>query len=159
MLVIRCTRELLEGVTAPATDEVASTTALGDWFAQQVVIGDQSFILLVSRLSRLPLVMPGADATVILTGFADALEDLLLGLDGSPEAVADEVGQCRQIVFAAGDGSSVRASGNDFARHMKRLKPEELQGDATEISLRLGKIPLKTLGFALPTEATRKLLE
>jgi hypothetical protein len=159
MLVIRCTRELLQGVTSPVTDEVTSTTALGDWFAQQVIVGDQSYLLLVSRLSRLPLVIPGSDVAGIVSGFAGALEEVLLSLDVAPEAVAHEVDQCREIVFAAGDGSSVRASGNYFARRMKRYLPGQPPEDPKEISLRLGEVPLKSLGFALPSEATRRLFE
>jgi hypothetical protein len=159
LLVIRCTRELLKGVAAPASDEVKSTTDLGDWFAQQVVVGDQSYILLVSRLSRLPLVIHGDDVDSISSGFSDALERLLRGLNIAPEAVAREVSQCRTIVFAAGDGSSVRASGNDFAKRMKRYVPEFPPGDATDLSLRLGDVPLKTLGFALPSEVTHQLLD
>ena len=158
MLVIRCTRELLQDVTSPATDEVTSTTALGDWFAQQVVVGDRSYILLVSRLSRLPLVIPGSDVASILSGFAGALEDVLLGSAVAPDAVAHEVEQCREIVFAAGDGSSVRASGNYFARRMKRDLPGRPE-DPKDISLRLGDVPLKSLDFALPSEATRRLFE
>lgn len=159
MLVIHCTRELLEDAAASVTEGVTSTTALGDWFAQQVIVGDRSYILLVSRLTRLPLVMPGADIAGIVPCFAEALEELLLSLDVAPEAVSREVGQCRQIVLAAGDGSSVRASANDFARRMKRDLPTRPDVSATEISAMLGDEPLRTLGFAIPREATRRLFE
>jgi hypothetical protein len=150
---------LLKGVAAPASGEVNSTTALGDWFAQQVVVGDESCILLVSRLSRLPLVIPGDSVASVASGFGDALERLLLRLDIAPEIVAREVSQCREIVFAAGDGSSVRASGNDFAKRMKRYMPEFPPGDSTDGSLTLGNVPLKALGFALPSEVTHQLLD
>jgi len=159
MLVIRCTRELLHGVTSPVTDEVTSTTTLGDWFAQQVIVDDRPYLLLVSRLSRLPLVLPGADVASIVSGFADALEEVLLGLDIAREAVDHEVDQCREIVFAAGDGSSVRASGNFFARRMKRDLPGRPPENLKDISLRLGEVPLKSLGFALPSEATQRLFD
>jgi len=159
MLVIRCTRELLQGVTSPDTDEVTSTTLLGDWFAQQVVVGDRPYLLLVSRLSRLPLVIPGGDTASIVSGFADALEEVLLGLGIPPEAVHHEVEQCREIVFAAGDGSSVRASGNFFARRIKRDLLGHPPENPKDISLKLGEVPLKSLGFALPSEATQRLFD
>jgi hypothetical protein len=159
LLVIRCTRELLNGVVVPTTDEASSNTALGDWFAQQVIVGDQGYLLLVSRLSLLPVVMLGTDVSPILSDFADALERVLLRLDIAPEAVSGEIRKCREVVFAAGDGSSVRASANDLARRMKRYLPEWTETDSTDISLRLGDVPLKALGFALPSEVTRRLLE
>ena len=146
-------------MAAPATGEVTSTTALGDWFAQQVTVGDQPYVLLVSRLSRLPLVIPGDDVASITSGFAGALEGLLVGLDVAPDAVAGEIRRCREIVLAPGDSSSVRASANDFAKRMKRYMPEFPPGDSTDASLRLGNVPLKALGFALPSEVTRQLLE
>ena len=158
MVVIRCTRELLQGVAVLASDETTSSTLLGDWFAQQVIVEDQSYILLVSRESRLPLIIPGQDAASITAGFSDALERLLIALEIAPEAVADEVAQCREIEFAAGDGSSVRASGNDFAQRMQRYMPEFPPGDTIDASLRLGDVPLKALGFALPSEVTHRLL-
>ena len=159
MLVIRCTRELLEDVIAPAPVEASSTTVLGDWFAQQVIVGDQSYLLLVSRLSLLPIVVPGGDVASIVSEFAGTLEEVLLRLDVAPEAVSSEIGRCRDIVFTAGDSSSTRASANDFARRMKRYMPEWSETDSVDISLRLGNVPLKRLGFSLPAEVTLRLLE
>jgi len=140
-------------------DDVSSTTVLGDWFAQEVVVDDRPFILLVSRMSRLPVIMPGTDVTSIPSDFAGALEQVLLRLGIAPEAVSSEVAECRKVAFTAGDSSSVRASGNDFARRMKRYMPEWTQTDPTELSLLLGDVPLKALGFALPREVTQRLLE
>ena len=159
MLVVRCTRELLRGVTAPAAVEASSTTALGDWFAQQVIVGDQPYLLLVSRESLLPIVMPGTDAAGIAADFASTLEQLLLRLDVAPQAVSSEVARCRDIVFTAGDSSSIRASANDFAGRMKRYMPEWSESDPVDISLKLGDVPLKRLGFSLPSEVTLRLFE
>jgi hypothetical protein len=159
LLVIRCTRELLEGVDALAPAEVSSTTVLGDWFAQQVTVGDQPYLLLVSRLSLVPIVMPGTDVAHIESDFARTLEQLLLRLDIAPEEVSSEVDKCRDIVFTAGDSSSIRASANDFARRMQRYMPEWTQTDSVEVSLLLGDEPLRRLGFALPAEVTRRLFE
>jgi hypothetical protein len=150
---------LLEDVVAPATDEMSSTSTLGDWFAQQVIVGDQSYLLLVSRLSLLPVVIPGSNVERIISDFADALEKVLLRLDIAPEVVASEVDECRSVAFAGGDTSSVRASANDFARRMKRYVPEWTQTDPTDVSLLLGDVPLRALGFALPREVTRRLLD
>ena len=159
MLAIRCTRELLEDVAAPAPVEATSTTELGDWFTQQVIVDDQSYLLLVSRLSLLPIVVPGSDVASLATEFVSTQEEVLLRLGVAPEAVSSEVGRCRDIVFTAGDSSSIRASANDFARRMKRYMAEWGETDPIDVSLRLGDVPLKQLGFSLPGEVTRRLLE
>jgi Plasmid pRiA4b ORF-3-like protein len=62
MLVLRCTRKLLERVGPPGVAAAPSTTALGDWYAQPVSVGRQRFILLASEHSRLAVLMPGRDA-------------------------------------------------------------------------------------------------
>ena len=159
LLVVRCTRELLERVATPATDEDKSTTALGDWFAQQVIVAEKPYILMVSRNSRLPLLIPGHGVDDIVAGLAPALEKLLVALDVAPESIRHEVAQCGDIVFSSGDVSSVRASANDFARRIAVLIADQPELDSTEVESILSEIPLKTLGFALPSEATRRLLE
>jgi hypothetical protein len=158
LLVIRGTRELLRGLPVQI-DDVASTTALGDWFAQPVIVGKQSYFLLVSRLSLLPVVMRGGDPASIASDFSGALEQVLLRLGVAPDAVAREVGECRDVVFAAGDSASIRASVSDLAGRMKRYMPGGPLDDLVDVSLRLGDVPLKALGFALPGEVARRLLE
>lgn len=159
LLVVRCTRELLQDVSTRAGDEAKSTTALGDWFAQQVIVGEESYILLVSRNSRLPLLIPGDDVADIALRFAPALEKQLLALDVAPESVRHEIAQCGDLAFSSGDVSSVRASANDFARRITALITDRPDLDPTEIVSILSEVPLKSLGFALPSEITRRLLE
>jgi hypothetical protein len=49
MLVLRCTQKLLKRIGPPVVDPPASTTALGDWYAQPLAVGRQRYVLLVSE--------------------------------------------------------------------------------------------------------------
>jgi len=51
VLVLRCTQKLLKRIGPPIADPPASTTALGDWYAQPLAIGHQRHVLLVSERS------------------------------------------------------------------------------------------------------------
>lgn len=156
MLVIRCTKEMSRSVGALVTDPPASATSLGDWFAKPVVMGRTSYVLLVSRLSLLPLVLP--DCSTVAQDFAAALEQLLFAIDVEPARVAREVAECDDVVFSATDSATVVASLNDLGSRMKRYLPEMRLNDPAEISLWLGSVPLKALGFAFPREVAHKLL-
>ena len=80
MLVLRCTQKLLKRIGSPIADPPASTTALGDWYAQPLAIGHQRYVLLISERSRLPVLMPGRDVKHLAAHLPAALARVLAGL-------------------------------------------------------------------------------
>jgi hypothetical protein len=88
MIVLRCTRRLLDRVGSPVADPPASTSRLGDWYAKPFSVAQRRYLLVVSGPSRLPVVLPGRDAAGLARNFAGALADVLMQL-GIPVDVAE----------------------------------------------------------------------
>ena len=100
MLVLRCTQKILKRIGSPVADPPESTTALGDWYAQPLAVGQQHYVLLVSEHSRLPVLMPGRDVKHLAVHFPAALSRVLAGLGVPEEVIARELAEGGEIVIA-----------------------------------------------------------
>jgi hypothetical protein len=65
MLVLRCTRKLLERLPAFPAPAV-STTVLGDWYATILMVRPAHLVLLVNERSRLPVVLLARELSTLL---------------------------------------------------------------------------------------------
>jgi hypothetical protein len=61
VLVIRCTRKLLDRVGSPVADPPPSTTRLGDWYAKPFGIAQRRYVVLASANARIAVLTPGRD--------------------------------------------------------------------------------------------------
>lgn len=61
MVVLRATRKLLPLLPALGPDSARSSTALGDWYVNRVVVDRRPLLLLISAASLLPIVVPARD--------------------------------------------------------------------------------------------------
>src|SRR5450759_3042535 len=100
MVTIRCTKEPVARIGAPAAETEPATTLLGDWHAGPVSIGHQRLILLISEHSRLPVIMPARDVTHLACNFPVALARVLLELGIGGAAIEREVAATREAVIA-----------------------------------------------------------
>ena len=158
MVVLRCTRKLLRYVGTPQTVSEPSTTILGDWFAQSVSIGHQRFVLLISKRSRLPVLMSGRDLKNLIRNFPDALAQVLDALDVPSAAVTSEVEASREAVISVTNNRSLLGTLNDFSfllAYELRQKPDTSLLDA---ALWLSRTPVGPLGSRMPDQVTRDLL-
>jgi hypothetical protein len=158
MVIIRCTRKLLQRIGPPSPDSPPSTTLLGDWYAGPVAIGHQRLLLLISARSRLPVILPGRDVKHLAQNFPEALARVLLGLGIPATAVDREVEATREALIATTNSRSLLGTLNDFSFLLKW----ELQGapavDLVEAALRLSGTPVAPLGPGFPDQVTRQLL-
>ena len=159
MLVLRCTRRLLERVGPPAAVTAPSTTVLGDWYALPLAVGRRRLILLASERSRLPVVMPGRDAKHLARNLPPALGDVLVRLGVPAPTVQAELDAMHEHVIAVTDSRSVLGSLNDFAHLLTHWVNREPDIDLVEVSLRLSETPVGPLGYESPGDVTLRLLE
>lgn len=157
MLVLRCTQKLLKRIGKADSSPPASTTVLGDWYAQPLSVGHQRFILCVSEHSRLPILMPANDAKKLPRNFPDALAEMLFALGIPAAAVEREVEASDDIVIAATNNRSVLGTMNDYSNMLKWTLPNRPNTPLIETSLWLADTPVRPIdGF--PDKVTRELL-
>jgi len=158
MLVLRCTQKLLKHTGPPVADPPASTTALGDWYAQPLAVGHQRYVLLVSERSRLPVLMPGRDVKHLAVHFPAALSRVLAGLGVPEEVIARELAEGGEIVIARTASRSLLGTLNDFSHMLRWQLRDEPDPDLTIEAVRLSDTPVGPLGPGWPDEFTLRLL-
>jgi len=157
LIVIRCTRKLLERVGPPAPDPLPSTTVLGDWYAKPFGIAQRRYIVLVSARSRIVVLMPGRDVANLARNFPAALSAQLLRLGVPQDAAAREVDACRDAVVATTADRSLIGTLNDFAAMTKFQFADGRALDLEAQALSLSHTPLAPLGYAYPADVAREL--
>jgi len=158
VIVLRCTRKLLDRVGPPVADPPASTSRLGDWYAKPFSVAQRRYLLVISGPSRLPVLLPGRDAAGLAHRFAGALGDVLVLLGIPVDVVEREALASREVVIAATDSRSVLGSLNDFAllaQHRLRAEPEI---DLAKLAVKLAGTPIIAGGFGFPYDVARRLL-
>lgn len=101
MVILRCTRKLLarlpprEGGGAPTGDHdaapAASTTRLGDWYANLMIVARRPLVLCVAERSLFAVVIPLWEARTLVPRWRVVVERRLLALGVAPGRVADEL--------------------------------------------------------------------
>lgn len=121
MVVLHCTRKLLARFpptlvpsTAPgraaADPTTSSTTRLGDWYANRLVVARRPLVLCAAERSLFAVVVPLAEARTLVPRWRQAVERRLLALGIDPAQVADELATMAEVrVVPASYGAGGRA--------------------------------------------------
>ncbi len=165
MLTLRCTQKLVKRLrlpAGPAVDPPASTTILGDWYANVIVASPSHLVLCVAERSRLCVVVP---AIQLRTQFPERLRSavrrLLHDIGIPPDTIDREIAQMEDTCFAPASGSessrSLLGTLNDFTR----LLQADMRRYSTTVGER-GRIisctPCGALGLHSPDEIARDLM-
>lgn len=87
MVVVRCTKKLLDRIGSPAREVGPSTTRLGDWYANVIGVGPQRLVLLVSERGRLPVLLRARDVKNLGSQLPAAVGAVLGGLGVKPSSM------------------------------------------------------------------------
>ena len=119
MVVVRCTRKLLDRLGLVTSSEMRSTTALGDWYATILFTNPQHVVLLVNASTRLPVVIAARDLSTLPSRFATGLAAVLTDLQIPEEAIAGELREMQDVVFSTTASRSVLGTMNDYAIYIE----------------------------------------
>jgi hypothetical protein len=157
VLVIRGTKKLRDRVKGPpAADGEASTTALGDWFANALFWRPQ-LALLVNRRTLLPVFMDLAPAATLLERAPAAIESVLR-LHGVDEAFLDaERTAMSEVRIAPTNDRRTIGVMNELAFHGEWLWKEGQHG-LGELSLRMSSLIVGKLDEGSPDRALSAVL-
>jgi hypothetical protein len=158
VFVFRCTKRLYQRIEPWAAPEreplTQSTTRLGDWTANIVIIRRQQLVLAVSNVTLLPVLLPIAPAKTLLIRFPEAVAQVLRALRIDPEKVATEVNAMGEVIVTSAKDRKVLGSLNDFVRMLDAYLDER---SLTDVALELAEAPCGPLGMKSPREATLAL--
>jgi hypothetical protein len=107
MVVVRCTRKLLDRLAQRTLCEVTSTTTLGDWYATILFTKPRHVVLLVNAATRLSGVVPARSLSTLSSQVAEGLATVLTTLDISPEVITAELREMRDVTFTTTASRSV----------------------------------------------------
>jgi len=161
MLVLRCTRKLLDRLPAPsAADHAASTTVLGDWYATILMVRPAHLVLLVNETTRLPVVLPARELAALLGRIPGAIAETLSDLGVASEAIEGERAAMRVIQCAPTRNRSVVGAMNEFVFQIQIRREDEPRADLRALSFDLTRVLIGVGGreYVRPAEEARRLL-
>ena len=158
MVVIRCTRKLLDRLRRFTPSEASSTTALGDWYATILFTKPQHVVLLVNATTRLPVVIAARDLSTLPLRFAEGLSAMLTTLQIPAEVIAAEVREMRDVRFTTTASRSVLGTMNDYAIFIEAAFHHEVGMELHRLSVKLADTPVGPLGYDRPRDVVRRQL-
>ena len=156
MVTIRCTQKLLRRLRL-TEDTPASTTVLGDWYANILFSRPQHLVLCVSERTLLPVVLPAKGIETLAQRLSVAVGEVLLQLGVSPGLIQRERDEMRNFTFGRTQNRRVLGSLNDFMfllAHYSKARPD---ATLTEHALHLARTPCTPIGHSSPDRVTSEL--
>jgi hypothetical protein len=157
MVTVRCTQKLLRRLPA-AADAPASTTILGDWYAN-ILFARPQLILCVSERTLLPVVLPAKNIDTLVPRLAAAVGDVLLQLGVAPNLVAEEQAEMEGFSYSRTQNRRVLGSLNDFIFLFSRYREAKPEASLLEHSLHLAHTPCTPIGPGFPDKVTLELFQ
>jgi hypothetical protein len=139
-----------------AAEAPPSSTILGDWFANDIVLNRKQYILCVSEKTRLPVILGAAPYADFSSRLPAAVAEVLRALDIPPTAVEQEIGQMAPVVLAKTNSKSVLGSLNDDLHMLEAYQrySHKPAGTILEMALRLSEAPSSVFQYLSPQEVT-----
>jgi hypothetical protein len=158
VFVLRCTKRLLDRIGGPTAPEPepSSTTRLGDYYANFIIIRRQQLVLAVSGITLLPVLLPAAPFKTVPSRLVDAVAEMLHALGTERQKIASEVSAMRdECLVAKTNSRQVLGSMLDFTNMLEAYLDER---PLVEVALHLAESPCSPLGMDSPGRATIALL-
>lgn len=133
MFTVRGTKKFLDRVGRPVPDPPASSTVLGDWYAN-VLFWRPQVALFVNASTFVPVLMPLAPASGVVGRFPAAMAEIMAALGIDPRFVEAETTEMESVALAKTASRQVLGVMNEFvfmAEHTistGRSDPDDLVG-------------------------------
>lgn len=135
-----------------------SSTLLGDWYALDLVLDRQQYILCVSENGRLPFVLQAAPYANFPERLPLALNDLLIGIGVPHKKAQQEIAKMDTVILAKTVNRSVLGSMNECRFSLQaNAQTGRLQPDPPRMSLWLADLISLVLPDYTPKDTVLKL--
>lgn len=158
MVIIRCTKRLL--LRLPSWEWgpcPKSTTVLGDWCGNQILVGSRRMILVISERSRLPALLPVQDVPRLHTAIPSAVSEVLRCISVPGPRIEREVEAMSELLFTPTNSRSLLGSLNDFTFQIRSWFEMRQDYSLLEMALKLSETPVSPLAYQHPSDITRRL--
>jgi len=116
MVILRPTAKLRGVLSATDLGTATSDTALGDWYANRIVVSRQPLLLLASSASLLAVLLPARDVRNLPAALPSLVEARLKRLGIEDSVINAEIRAMRPVKIAATVDRSVLGIMVDFAK-------------------------------------------
>jgi hypothetical protein len=156
---LRCTAKLLKKMKMDSPGEPpASTTALGDWFANIIYTRQGHYIILVSEKSRLPILLSAKGLDSFESRFIRMLREQLIKYGASEKAADLEISHMHPMHYGKTNSRSVLGTINDFTLSFRYMLPYRQNYTNYDWSDNLAETPCSPIGYGLPRELAVELV-
>jgi hypothetical protein len=165
MVVLRATQKVLKLLPESAHAAAVSTTALGDWYVNRIVVDRQPLLLLVSGNSLLPALTTARDVKSLPKRLASLVGGRLSRLGIDQQVLGLEIEALSTVAVARTASRSVVGQMVDFAKMLPFYLPEDgwTERDLKVAEDKLAETPCRSGGrfedVIFPRETTVRLLE
>jgi len=158
VIVVRGTKKFLDRVGRPGVDDVTSSSVLGDWYANPLFWRPQ-VALFVNERSLLPVVVPLAPASSVVSRLPAAFADVAVRIGVNGEALIRELSAMGEHVLAKTASRRVLGVMNEFAHLSDAYRDRRDPVDLLELSLWLAHVPCGPLyGSTISPDGELKVL-
>ena len=156
MFTVRCTQKLLRRL-AQSEQSTASTTVLGDWYANVLFSRPHQLVLCVSERSLLPVVLPAKETNTLAPRLSVAVSEVLQRLGVAPTLIEREQIAMRDFAYGRTQNRRVLGSLNDLMFQLSWYIGDRPAKSLLEHSLHLAETPCSPIGYSSPERVTVEL--
>lgn len=165
MVVLRATRKVLRSLPLSAGGSEGSDNALGDWYANRIVVDRKPLLLLVSSKSLLAILTPARDVKSLPSLLAKLVEARLRRLLVDETIIVSEVAATAPVYVGKTLDRSVTGQLVDFAKAVPHYLPVNGWDESTlhSVEERLAETPCRAsrtdTEVIWPARAANQLLQ
>jgi hypothetical protein len=130
----------------------ASTTLLGDWYAN-ILFSRPQLVLFLNERTFLPVVVPASSHSSLGARFIEGLGELLQAIGVSSNAIETELRQMDALAYAPTKSRSMLGSMQEFMFHFGELAYRYPGPNIMKIELHLAEMPCARIDYQFPREA------
>lgn len=159
MVIFRFTQKLAKRFKMEIEKDLPenSTNMLGDWYFNYFTFERKYFLLGISEKSLLPVVIPAREIGDFPERFCVALRELLEVLGIDDKLIDRELMEMRDVHYGKTNSRNVLGCQNDCIRMVRYMMRDDPPCSLLEQSLKLSRIPFKTVGYKNPVELTSNI--
>jgi hypothetical protein len=162
MVVLRCTRKLLEALNVRLEDTVAqSTNLLGEWYANLVPTIAGDLVVFANARTLLSVAIPTSALPQLVPLFTARVYNLLRIIDVPVQSANIEIAEYKSVLFAKTADRRVLGCLNEIAQYCQFVA-EGHKGDEMlslmNVETELSQYLFKLTGYRYPAEIALELL-
>ena len=149
MVILRLTASLAKRMKVKLQpSDQSSSTRLGDWYAIDIVLSRNQFILCVSSKSRLAVVLEAAPYATLPDRLSDAVTEVLKEIGVNEGMIQEERTEMEQVFLAKTLNKSILGTMNDYRLQFEWA--DQADKFKLEETLKMLMYLNKTISLALP---------